>query len=157
MFAMLCMALLCCGVSFALSANADRDRYVDQELRAYALDAAVHPYKGSLLGINPATGLARALVAGDEFCGVAYEEVDNSAGAASAKSIRAYTEGDFEFPLAGAAAANNGKAIYASADDTISTNAVIGTSFVGVQIAVARANVIILRIKPFSSPPVPVV
>ena len=68
-----------------LTANRDVDHYVDQELRTFPVAAAKHVYKGALVGTDSA-GYARPLAAGDSFAGIAYEEMDNSAGASGAFS-----------------------------------------------------------------------
>lgn len=130
----------------SLTANREVDRYVDQELRALPVKAATRIYKGALVGIDAATGCARGLVAGDAFAGVAYEEVDNSGGANAAVSVRVYTMGDFEHALTSAARTNNGSAVYASADDTLTLTA-SGNSAVGCQIDAPTSSKIVLRIK----------
>jgi predicted RecA/RadA family phage recombinase len=129
----------------ALTANRDLDRYVDQELRALPVKTGVHIYKGALVGLSG--GYAQPLTAGDPFAGIAYEEVNNT-GADGAKSVRVYTEGDFEHTLTSASRANNGAAVYASADDTL-TLTVGSNSAVGNQVDVPAANKIILRLRPW--------
>jgi len=130
----------------SLIANRELDRCVDQELRALPVKAAAHIHKGALVGIDAVTGCARGLVAGDAFAGVAYEEADNSGGADAAVSVRVFTQGDFEHALASAARTNNGTALYASADDTL-TLAASGNSEVGRQIDAPTGDRIILRLK----------
>ncbi|MBI4716587.1 MAG: hypothetical protein HY763_02190 [Planctomycetes bacterium] len=130
----------------ALTANRNVDHYIDQELRTYAVGAAKHVYKGALVGIA-ATGYAQPLSAGDRFAGIAYEECDNSAGAAAAKTVRVYTLGDFGHSLTGAAITDVGRPVFASDDATL-TFAAVGNSYVGiVQDFVSTGN-IILRIDP---------
>ncbi|HOA73991.1 MAG TPA: DUF2190 family protein [Phycisphaerae bacterium] len=130
----------------ALSSNRELDRYVDQELRALPVKASTHIYKGALVGIHAATGCVRGLVAGDSFAGVAYEEADNSAGADAAICVRVYTQGDFEHPFTSAARTNNGAAIYASDDATLTLTAT-NNSAVGRQIEAPTSGKIVLRIK----------
>ncbi len=130
----------------ALTANRELDRYVDQEMRALPVKGSTHIYKGALVGIDASTGCARGLVAGDTFAGVAYEEADNSAGADAALSVRVYTQGDFEHALTSADRTNNGGAVYASADNTI-TLVSSGNSEVGRQIDAPTNSRIVLRIK----------
>ncbi len=129
----------------ALTANRDVDRYVDQELRALPVKTNVHIYKGGFVGLS--SGYAQPLAAGDAFAGIAYEEVNNT-GADGAKTVRVYTGGDFEHALASASRANNGAAVYASADDTLTLTA-SGNSAVGNQVDVPAANKIILRLRPW--------
>ena len=129
----------------ALTANRDLDRYVDQELRALPVKTGVHIYKGAFVGLSG--GYAQPLAAGDPFAGVAYEEVNNT-GADGAKSVRVYTNGDFEHTLASASRANNGSVVYASADDTL-TLTQGSNSAVGNQVDVPSTNKIILRLRPW--------
>ena len=128
----------------ALTANREVDRYVDQELRAVPVKASARIYKGALVGLTG--GYARPLAAGDAFAGVAYEEADNSSGADGAQAVRVFTRGDFEHALTGAGVANNGAAVYASADDTLTLTS-SGNSLVGRQVQVAGSNRIVLRLR----------
>lgn len=128
----------------ALTANRDVDHYVDQELRTLPVKAATKVFKGAFVGLDTG-GNARGLVAGDRFAGVAYEEMDNTAGAAGASNVRVYTEGDFGHALAGAAVTDIGRPVFASADDTL-TFAGTGNSRVGTVVDVPSSGNIILRI-----------
>lgn len=130
----------------ALTANREVDRYVDQELRSLPVKAGARIYKGALVGLN--AGYARGLVAGDGFAGVAYEEVDNLAGANGEQSVRVFTLGDFEHALAGASRTSNGAAVYASDDGTL-TLTVSGNSLVGRQVDVPASGRIVLRLRPW--------
>jgi hypothetical protein len=130
----------------ALTANRELDRYVDQELRTLPVKGSTRIYKGALVGLDASTGCARGLVAGDAFAGVAYEEADNSGGLDAATSVRVYTVGDFEHALASASRTNNGAAVYASADNTLTLTS-SGNSAVGRQVDVPATGKIILRIK----------
>lgn len=129
-----------------LTSNRELDRFVDQELRALPVKGAARIYKGGLVGIDATTGCARSLVAGDAFAGVAYEEANNSSGADAAIAVRVYTVGDFEHALTAAARTNNGLAVYASADNTLTLTA-SGNSAVGRQIDAPSSSKIVLRIK----------
>jgi len=133
----------------ALSANRDVDRYVDQELRSLPAKASAHVYKGGFVGLSG--GYARALTAGDEFAGIAYEEVDNSSGSDGDLTVRVFSMGDFEHALSGASVTNNKSAIYASDDNTLTTTA-SSNSFVGHQIDVPSSNKIVLRIQTTPTP-----
>lgn len=130
----------------ALTANRDVDRYVDQDVRSFAVAASTHIYKGSLVGLS--SGYARPLEAGDTCVGIAYEEADNTAGSAGDVSIRVCTQGDFQHTLAGAAVTNIGDAVYASADDTLTFTST-DNSFVGVCAGLPKANTIVLRLNPW--------
>lgn len=129
-----------------LTANREVDRYVDQELRALPVKAGVHIYKGALVGIDSATGCGRGLVAADAFAGVAYEEANNAGGTDGAVAVRVYTMGDFEHAFTSAARTNNGAAVYASADNTLTLTS-SGNSAVGRQIDAPSSSKILLRIK----------
>ena len=133
----------------ALTANRDVDRYVDQELRSLPVKGGSHVFKGAFVGLNG--GCARGLLAGDLFVGVAYEEVDNSAGSDGALSVRVFTIGDFEHVLASASRVNNRSPVFASDDGTLTMTAA-GNSFVGHQIDVPATNRIVLRIQATPTP-----
>lgn len=128
----------------ALTANREVDHYVDQELRSYKMAAAKHVFKGSFVGLS-ATGYAQPLVAGNRSVGLAYEDIDNSAGAAGAMSVRVYTFGDFGHALTGATLADIGRAVFASDDGTITYDP-SENSFVGYVQDVPASNQIILRL-----------
>ena len=130
----------------ALSKNAEVDRFTSQELRTYSVASAKHVYKGALLEIT-ATGYAQPLTAGGQFAGIAYEEKDNTSGAAGDIEGRVFTVGDFEFSLGGATIAHIGRPVFASADDTLSFVA-NGNSYVGIIADVPLSGTIVLRIDP---------
>ncbi|MCB9867723.1 MAG: hypothetical protein H6816_13945 [Phycisphaerales bacterium] len=102
----------------ALTANRDVDHYVDQELRRVDVAGGAHLFKGALVEWN-AGGFAQPVTGSGVFAGLAYEEVDNAAGADGAASGRVYTLGDFETALAGAVAADVGRAVYARDDESL--------------------------------------
>ena len=87
-------------------------------------------YQGAAVGEN-ASGYARPLAAGDPFLGFAEGQVDNSAGAAGAKTVRVKTRGVIKLPISAIAiTANDRPLVYASDDNTFtltaSTNTPIG-------------------------------
>jgi predicted RecA/RadA family phage recombinase len=128
----------------ALSANREVDHFVDQELRSVAVSAGAHIFKGALVEWNVG-GYAQPVTGAGVFAGLAYEEMDNTDGANGAVSGRVYTLGDFEMPLAGAAAADVGKAAYASDDETLTLTAA-GNVLVGRVRGVPSSGRIILRL-----------
>lgn len=130
----------------AMLVSREVDHYVDQELRTQPVKAATKVLKGALVGLDTG-GNARDLVAGDAFAGLAYEEVDNTAGAAGAKTVRVYTMGDFGFALSGAVVASIGRPVFAADEDTL-TFFSAGNSYVGVVQDVPSTGNIILRIDP---------
>ncbi len=127
-----------------LAANREVDHYIDQELRALQVAASKHVYKGAFVGLATA-GYAQPLTAGDPVIGIAYEDIDNSAGSNGDKSVRVYTFGDFGHALSGAAIADIGRPVFASADDTLSFTA-NGNSYVGIVQDVPSSGNIILRL-----------
>lgn len=83
--------------------------------------AAVKAYAGALLTFN-AAGFAESAVASRPLAGVAIETVDNSTasgGAAGAKNIRVWRTGVFTFVGTGFVAADAGKEVFASDDQTV--------------------------------------
>lgn len=130
----------------ALGKNREVDHFIDQRFRTYRVKGTSKIYKNGFVGITTA-GYARALVAGDAFGGVAFEECDNSAGADGAKTVRVYTQGDFVHALAGAAQTDLGRPVFASADDTL-TFVAAGNSYVGTVQDLDSSAIIILRIDP---------
>lgn len=129
----------------ALTANQELGRFVDQELRSYPVLAAVHIFKGAFVGRDAVTGMVRPLVAGDAFEGIAYEEIDNSAGQDGDRSVRVFTLGDFKIALAGAAATDRGATVYAS-DDATATLSSVGNSAIGRLLALEGTGNIVLRL-----------
>jgi hypothetical protein len=137
-----------------LTANRELSRYVDQELRSFPVAAATHIYKGMIVGVERATGFVRPLVAGDLFAGIAYEEMDNSAGAAGAMAARLYTQGDFVLTVNSATAAWTGAAVYASNDDVTSVLNALGGSYCGILMGMVGSGVGIVRIRSLAMPQV---
>ena len=99
----------------ALTSDRSVNRYVDQDLRSFAVNASTTIYKGGFVSVS-ATGYAQPLTAGETCVGLAYEACDNASGDAGDKTVRVLTQGDFEHALANATVADIGKAVYASDD-----------------------------------------
>jgi len=133
----------------ALSANRNVPHFVDQQLRSFKVGGAETIYKGAFVSVD-SSGYAAPLAAAETFIGIAFEAAENSAGSDGDKSLRCYTQGDFEHVLSGAAVTNSGDAVYASADDTLTFTAT-SNSFVGYCVDVPSSGVIILRIAPFQT------
>ncbi len=115
----------------ALTENIDVEMKVN-ELRAYKMGVDVI-YRGALVKINAAGFLVPCVAeAGAVFAGVAYEQVDNSAGSAGDKSCRVLRVGSFLLEGAGFIAADVGKKAYASDDQTISDTQAANEQEVGV-------------------------
>jgi predicted RecA/RadA family phage recombinase len=82
--------------------------------------AAQKVYQGALVVISAAGYASNAVVeAGSNFAGIAYEQKDNSAGAAGDLSLKVETEGVFELPIAAAVIGDVGSLVYASANDIV--------------------------------------
>lgn len=131
-----------------LTANTTRKYYVDQTLRTFPVLNAVNIFKGGLIGLELATKYARPYVAGDYFVGIAEEAIDNTTGAAGAKSVQVRTQGDIELPLSGVAVGDIGKQVIATSDSAIAVGTTVNR-IVGRIIGVADTNVAIVRLKPF--------
>ncbi|MCA9254923.1 MAG: hypothetical protein KDA33_04770 [Phycisphaerales bacterium] len=135
----------------ALTANRELNRYVDQELRSFGVAASEHIFKGALVGVDRSSGFVRPLAAGDTFAGVAYEEIDNSAGQDGDLSIRLYTQGDFILTVNGATQNLVGAPVYAGDDDATSVTPTGAQTTAGVLIAVVGSNLGIVRIGPLAT------
>lgn len=83
--------------------------------------SAVKLWKGSIVANNTTGYAAKAVdTSGFTLGGVAFETVDNSAGAAGDKYIRVWRKGVFELNFSGTATqADVGKAVYMSDDNTV--------------------------------------
>lgn len=143
--------------AWALSANAEVSRYVDQELRTFPVAASVVIYKGALVGTNPA-GYLKPFELGDVFRGIAYEKVTGTS-TAGAVTCRVYTVGDFEVTYTGAAVADTNKALYALTDDATSGTGVGLTghpdAYMGRVLGYTASSTLLFRLKaPGEKPPV---
>lgn len=87
-------------------------------------------YEGAAVGIVKATGHARPLSGGDRFAGFAYNQMDNSAGAAAAVNVSVYSRGYVQLAVSGAVITDVGQPVYATDDDTFVFSPV-GGSFIG--------------------------
>ncbi|MEK6676575.1 MAG: hypothetical protein AABZ47_13095 [Planctomycetota bacterium] len=130
----------------ALTANREVPHLPDKELREFPVATAVKIYKGALLTTR-STGFVGPFAdeGTEQFAGIAYEEADNTGGANGAKKVRAYTEGDFELPLSGAAQTDLHDLVYGSADDTLTKTATAHTR-VGRIMGFPSAGKVLVRI-----------
>ncbi|MFQ5489438.1 MAG: hypothetical protein ACE5GE_01845 [Phycisphaerae bacterium] len=129
----------------ALTANREVDHYIDQELRAFPVAAAAHIYKGALVGVGQ-DGFVRGLIPGDRLCGIAYEEIDNTAGGSGAITVRVYTQGDFALALTGVSEIDALKEVYAVDDQNISLSAGPRIGFVGHVLEKLDTNLALVRL-----------
>ncbi|MDQ7790283.1 MAG: hypothetical protein RDU41_09565 [Clostridia bacterium] len=94
----------------------------DGKLISLPLKANAVIYKGALTCVNAGYLIRGASAANNAFTGVAYEKVDNTGGADGAKSGRVETDGTHVFTGDGAAA-DLGKEMYISDDQTVTKDA----------------------------------
>ena len=101
----------------ALSANRN---LVEQDGKIHAFKvAAAKIYKNALVKINAAGFLAPCSIeAGSTFAGIAYEAMDNSAGAAGDKVCRVEMGGVWLLTSSGLAQTNVGDKVFDADDDT---------------------------------------
>ncbi|HUX16944.1 MAG TPA: hypothetical protein VMW52_10765 [Phycisphaerae bacterium] len=137
-------------IGWALTANAEFTEYTG-DLRAVPCGEGVHIFKSGYVGIDPA-GYAKPFVPGDVFVGIADREADNAAGTAGDVSCIVRMQGDFVLSLTSAAAADVGKAVYATADNALSLSG-HPDGFVGRIIGLAAANTVYVRLRPFGQQP----
>ncbi len=133
----------------ALTSNRNVEFFASQELIDLPIDDNVNIYKGAFVGHNRTTSYARALVAGDEFLGVAYRQADNTVTGhtAGGVNVRLHQMVDIVHALTGVTTADLGKDVYASADDTL-TLTPTGNSRVGRIVAVESTNLARVRCQP---------
>ena len=131
----------------ALSNSYDARRK-DGALVLYPLGAGVHIRKGGLLTVAAATGLAQPASdsTGLVFIGIAYEEADNTLGAAGAKSVRVLKTGVFTYAKTGASQTDAGKTAFALDDATVSTAATTDNIACGVVVGAPDALTVQIRI-----------
>lgn len=101
----------------ALTDNRETGR-ADGVLKAWPVGAAKHIYRGSLVVTDTLLAEAATNAASKVFAGVAYEEADNTSGAASAINVRCYQDGVFTFGYTGTAPGINSK-VFAADDQTV--------------------------------------
>lgn len=100
----------------------------DADVMTYGAVNADYVYQGSLVGNS--SGLAAPLTTSLTFLGVALEEADNSAGAASAIRLRVASQGVLrDVSIAGASTvADIGKQVYATNDNPADLTLTIGSN-----------------------------
>ena len=130
----------------ALTSSYDARRK-DGALVRYPVGAGVHVRKGGLLAVA-ATGLAQPASdsAGLVFIGVAYEEADNTGGAAGAASVRVLKTGVYTYAKTAAAPADTGKTAFVVDDATVATAATTDNIACGGVVGAPSAVSVQLRI-----------
>lgn len=109
----------------------------------YPVIAADIIYAHAAVGLVDASGHARPLVGGDRFVGFAEKRADNSAGAATARSVRTVESGKVVLSVAGAVITDFGQPVYATDDDTF-TFSPVGASFIGFVKRLISAGVVLV-------------
>lgn len=136
----------------ALSENAKVTIGGEQMLQSLPVAAAVRIFKGALVGTNAVTSAGiKPFVAGDQFVGIAYEEANNTSGAAAAINCRIYTACDFVFTLSGVSTSNTGNNVSATADDAISIGG-LTAALCGKIIKAEATNLALVRMRPWYGP-----
>ncbi len=130
----------------ALSENYNRVSK-DGELQAFPVAAATKIYRGALVKISAAGYLApQAAEVGAFNAGVAYEGMDNSAGAAADLLCRVELVGAFEMNGVAFTQADLGKSVYASDDNTVSVTQASNEILVGKIIEVISATNVLVKL-----------
>lgn len=131
----------------ALTASYDAKRK-DGKLIAMPIAANAQVFKGALVAVAAATGLAQAAAdaAGLVFVGVAYETCDNTGGAAAAKLVRVLKTGNYVYAKTGASLTDIGKTALIADDNTVSTAATTNSVACGVVVGLTDAAHVTVRI-----------
>lgn len=129
----------------ALTKSKDRV-YKEGKLLAFKVNAATIIFKGALVKINAAGFLAPCSAeAGAVFAGVAYEEVDNTAGGELCRVERPYAHA---MQGTGFSQADVGSKVYASDDDTVSTTQAANEQEVGQIVEFISSTEVYVQIAP---------
>jgi hypothetical protein len=112
-----------------LSVDANRPREIG-DIQEYPVIASDIIYGDAAVGLVDATGHARPLTSVDRFVGFAEKRVDNSSGAAAAKTVRTIARGKMQLSVSGLVITDVGQPVYASDDDTFTLNPADG-AFIG--------------------------
>lgn len=112
----------------ALSADRQLDMKDAGGVRSYLATASTAFYKGAFVCINPATGLALpgADTANYLFIGICYEAITTGSG--GGEYVKVWTAGVFRLPATSLEAADQGKLVDLSDDETFTdagTNSVV--------------------------------
>lgn len=113
----------------------------------YRVGANAVVYRGALVSVR-SDGFAypsRSGTASDVFVGVAFETVDNTGGAAGARSVRVCKNGTYVYNGSGFTQASVGQAMYVADDNTLTTTAT-NNQLVGYVVEVLSATQARIRI-----------
>ncbi len=114
------------------------------DVQEYLMIASDIIYQNAAVGLVDATGHARPLNAADRFVGFAEQQVDNSAGAAAAKSVRVKQRGKVQLAVTGAVITDVGQPVYAT-DDAAFGLTPVGGVFIGYVDRFVAADVAIVK------------
>ena len=116
----------------ALAANIEIPSKFESGVLSGPVVASDIIYKGALLKQNAAGNIAPCVAeAGSAFAGVAYEYMDNSAGAAGDKEVRYFSEGVFLLNGTGFALTDVGQPVYATDDQVVTKTSAANAQVVG--------------------------
>jgi hypothetical protein len=131
-----------------LTADREVKFYSSLELVELGLEDNVKIYKGAFVGRNPATDYVRALVAADDFVGVAYAQADNTIAGHVAGGVKVKLHQNVDIVHAMTATIDDvGKVVYANGDSTLTFTGV-GNSRVGRLVAIEGTNLVRVRLQP---------
>jgi len=139
------LLLLGC-ITYALTANANLERFRVQESITGPVEAAQLIYKDAIVGRHFATGYRRPFEVCDVAEGIAVLEADNSSGSSGDIDVQLWTQGDFVLALTGVTIADLGKAVFATSDNTIALTG-HALAFLGRIVGVHATNYAIVRLK----------
>lgn len=122
----------------ALTTDINRIYEHQDDKNAFPVAAEIKIYEGSLLS-KSADGYAQPLVAGEEIAGFSLDNVDNTQGSDGEKMVNVKAQGKVSLFISGLTAADVGKKVYASDDNTF-TLTETGNSTVGKVIRFEKAD-----------------
>ena len=97
----------------------------------YPIKAGAHIFADCFVGMEAASGYARALVAGDKCLGLATMEVDNTSGANGDLTIEVIHGEQVQMPVSAAVITSVGSQVYASDDQTAQLSSAASASKCG--------------------------
>ena len=133
-----------------LTNNRELEFFATQELIDVPVADDVVIYKGAFVGLDRETGLARPLIAGDLFIGVAYRKTDNTVAGHTAGGIRVrlHQSIDINHPIPDMDRLSTGCLVFAHSDYELSLNQV-QDSYVGRLVGIPGKGVGRVRLQPW--------
>lgn len=135
----------------ALTADKELEMKDPGGIRRLKMVASKTIYKGSLVSIVGASGLAQASAdaASDIFAGIAVEQ--SISAASGTYYVKVYTEGCFRLLAASVEEADTGKGLTVSDDQTVTDSASTNDIPVGICTEVVAATDVWVEIRPFAA------